>query len=196
MNNENVNENENENSLSKAKYILKESISWALILAAAVGIALFLTEYVIFKAVVPSGSMKDTIQVGDQLIGLRIINNVRRGDILIFLNPDLKPGDEEEYFIKRVIGMPGETLEIKDGNVYIDGKVLKEDYLREDYINNDFGPYEIPEGCYFMMGDNRNSSGDARFWTNKYLAKEDIAAKALFRWYPSIKFFKRPQYED
>ncbi len=201
---ENINEKDtakqnrtpSETSLGKAKYVLKETISWAIILVVAIVLALFITNFVIFKAVVPSGSMENTIQVGDKLIGLRMFKTVSRGDILIFENQDLEEGAEKEYLVKRCIGMPGETLEIKNGHVYINGEVLLEDYLKTDHIDGNFGPYEIPEGCYFMMGDNRNGSFDARYWKNKYLAHEDITAKVLFRYNPGLHWFKTPNYGE
>ena len=187
---------ENDTSLNKAKYVLKETVSWLIILVVAIVLALFITNYVIFKAVVPSGSMENTIQVDDKLIGIRIIKKVSRGDILIFENQDLAAGAETEYLVKRVIGMPGETLEIKNGSVYIDGEVLLEDSLKDDYIEGNFGPYEIPEGSYFMMGDNRNGSYDARYWKNKFLAFDDITAKVLFRYNPNLHWFKAPNYGE
>lgn len=185
-----------EKSLSKAKYYLRETLSWALIIVIAVLAALFITNYVIFKAVVPTGSMESTIMIDDKLIGNRLFKNIERGDIVIFPNPDWteNSGFEQEYYVKRVIGMPGETLEVRDGGVYINGALLKEDYLNEPMENYGAGTYVIPEGCYFCMGDNRNNSGDARFWKNKYLKKEDITAKVVFRFSPSVKWFKNPEY--
>ena len=89
------------------------------------------------------------------------------------------------YYVKRVIGLPGETVEVKDGKVYINGSdtPLDEPYLPEP-MEGSYGPYEVPEGCYFMMGDNRNNSLDARFWDNKFVAKNKIVAKVLFCYYP------------
>lgn len=77
-------------------------------------------------------------------------------------------------------------MEIKDGNVYINGKLLEEPYIKEKAYG-DFGPYEVPEGCYFMLGDNRNGSTDSRRWTNKYVKKEKILGKALFKYFPGFK---------
>ncbi|MCQ2537122.1 MAG: signal peptidase I [Lachnospiraceae bacterium] len=190
-------ENKKEMPVDKAKYVLKETVSWAVIIVAAVAIALFLTNYVIFKAVVPTGSMNDTIMEEDKLIGNRLFKNVDRGDIVIFPQPDWQPsyGVPRDYYVKRVIGLPGETVEVKDGAVYINGTILKEDYLKEEMLNFGAGTYEVPDGCYFCMGDNRNHSGDARFWTNKYITKDDITAKVMFRYSPSVKWFKKPIYE-
>ena len=96
-----------------------------------------------------------------------------------------KRDNEKVYYVKRVIGLPGETVEVKDGKVYINGSdtPLDEPYLPEP-MEGSYGPYEVPEGCYFMMGDNRNNSLDARFWDNKFVAKNKIVAKVLFCYYP------------
>ena len=121
---------------------------------------------------------------GAMVIGSRlsyIKDDPERGDIVIFRYPD----NEKVYYVKRVIGLPGETVEVKDGKVYINGSdtPLDEPYLPEP-MEGSYGPYEVPEGCYFMMGDNRNNSLDARFWDNKFVAKNKIVAKVLFCYYP------------
>ena len=97
---------------------------------------------------------------------------------------------ENTYYIKRVIGLPGETVEIKDRTVYINGEALKEDYISEDnwIKNGQEGKWIIPEGQYFMMGDNRDDSTDSRAWGT--IEKKDIVAKAFLRyrfWKPLIK---------
>lgn len=88
------------------------------------------------------------------------------------------PVDEKQTYIKRVIGLPGETVEIRDGHIYIDGseKPLEEDYLKETWIwENDGYTFEVPEGCYFVLGDNRNDSEDGRLWANEAI-KEGLAS--------------------
>ncbi|HPD00916.1 MAG TPA: signal peptidase I [Acetivibrio sp.] len=174
-----------ESTGNKKQEIIKEIISWALYILGAVVVALFLTRFVIVNAFVPTGSMETTIMPNDRLIASRIhylIGNPKRGDIAVFRFPD----DEEVLYVKRVIGLPGETVEIKDGTVYIDGTPLEEPYLKEKPIG-DYGPYKIPEDSYFMLGDNRNNSKDSRKWNNKFVKKEKILGKALFRYFPSIK---------
>ena len=103
---------------------------------------------------------------GDKLIALRTFywfEDPKRGDIVVFEYPD----DPSELFIKRIIGEPGDKVEIIDGKVYINDsrEPLKEDYLKEP-MEGSFGPYTVPEDCYFMMGDNRNDSLDSRFWND------------------------------
>ena len=100
--------------------VVKEIFSWILTITAAVAMALFLNHVVFINATIPSGSMENTIMEGDRLLGLRMAYNrsePKRGDIIIFKYPD----NEEENFIKRVIGLPGETVEIRDARIYING---------------------------------------------------------------------------
>ena len=100
-----------------------------------------------------------------------------RGDIVIFRYPD----NEEELYVKRVIGLPGETVDIRDGYIYIDGAdtPLDEDYLKEDWtVATGNYHFEVPEDSYLMLGDNRNDSWDARYWTNPYVREDKILGKA------------------
>ena len=147
----------------------KEIFSWIWTLAVAFVIALFLNHYIIVNANVPTGSMENTIQPGDRLIGFRLSyqkEGPKRGDIIIFNYPV----DESETYIKRVIGLPGETVNIVDGKVYInDSEEPLDDSFCPETPQGSFGPYEVPEGCYFMLGDNRNHSMDSRYWTNTFV---------------------------
>lgn len=166
-------------------------------------IAMIVVSSVIINAVIPSGSMENTIMTGDRLIGNRLayginlqigdkqickkLSNPKRFDIIIFKYPD----DESILYIKRIIGLPGETVEVKSGNVYINNskKPLDDSFTTEKTIGN-FGPYTVPEGSYFVMGDNRNDSNDSRFWKNTYVKFEQILGKAVFRYYPRFKKIK------
>ena len=163
----------------------KEVIEWIVTIGAAVLVALFINNFIIVNATVPTSSMEKTIMTNDRVIGLRLAyknNDPERGDIIIFKNPD----NEDILYIKRVIGMPVETVEIHDGGVYIDGTLLDEPYLNA-VTEGEFGPYEVPEDHYFMMGDNRNNSADSRYWKNTYLERDKIVGKAVMRYWPSIK---------
>jgi len=166
----------------------KEIISWIQIIVAAVAIALVLNNFVIANSRVPTGSMEKTIMAKSRVIGSRlsyITSDPKRGDVVIFHFPDDPTG--KMYYVKRVIGLPGETVNIVDGKVYINGSdtPLDEPYLAEP-MEGSYGPYTVPEGGYFMLGDNRNNSQDARFWQNKYVAKDKIIAKVLFSYYPKL----------
>ena len=162
---------------------LKEVLDWVIVIVIAIALALIINKLVIYKVSPPTASMENTIMVDDKVITYRLaylFSNPDRGDIVVFQAPDTP----EEDYIKRVIGLPGETVEVKDGVVYIDGEPLDEDYLKEP-MEGSFGPYEVPEGCYFMMGDNRNISWDARYWTNKFVEKDKIRGKAILK-YPDF----------
>ena len=145
-------------------------------------IAFILTQKVFLFGRVPSSSMETTIHEGDAIMGTRFDRDqINRYDIVIFRFPD----NPEEYFVKRVIGLPGETIEIKDGEVYSNGYKLDDHFVKE--LSNDNGKYKVPDNCYFMMGDNRSNSNDSRFWKQKYVEKEDIVAKVKYVLWPSIK---------
>ena len=151
---------------STAKTILEYVISIGIAIVAA----LLINNFILLNAKVPSGSMENTIMTGDRLFGFR----------LSYLMEDPK----------RIIGLPGETVTIKDSKVYINNSAtpLKEDYLKEEWvIANDGMQFQVPEGCYFMMGDNRNNSKDSRYWNNTYVARDKILAKAIFRYWGGFK---------
>ncbi len=173
--------------------VVKEIIGWVIAIAVAILAARIINEKVIIKAEVPTGSMENTIMTGDCVLGFQLaylFSDPKRGDIVIFPWPD----NPEITYVKRIIGLPGETLEIKDGTVYITGKALQEDYLKEEMIGT-YGPYEVPEGCYFMMGDNRNPSSDSRKWKNTFLKGEDIIAKVIFRYSPNFTWYSGVKYD-
>jgi signal peptidase I len=166
--------------------VKKELLSWVMTFVIALLLAFVLKNYVIVNASVPTGSMENTIQPHDRLFGSRLAylkEGPERGDIIFFYYPD----DETQKYVKRVIGLPGEKVTIKEGKVYInDSEVpLDEPYLKETWIRG-AGPYEfvVPEDGYFCMGDNRNSSHDARYWVNTYVMKDKIIGKAIYIYYP------------
>lgn len=165
----------------------KEILDWVKVIITAVVVAIFLDSCIIVNAVIPSASMEDTIMTNDRIIGNRLAyltKDPSRGDIVIFRYPD----NEKELFIKRVIGTPGDTVEIKNGKVYINNS---SEPLDEPYLNvvpiGDFGPFNVPEDSYFMLGDNRNRSADSRFWNQPYVSKKKILGKAAFRYLPRFK---------
>lgn len=165
-----------------------EILSWIKTIVLAVLIAVAINSFVIVNATVPTGSMENTIMPGDRIIALRLtyyFSQPERGDIVVFKYPD----DESVLYVKRVIGLPGETVEIRDGKVYINGsqEPLNDDFVKETPLG-DYGPYEVPEGCYFMMGDNRNDSLDSRFWVNKYVEEDKILGKVYFKYYKGFEF--------
>ena len=175
---------EKEESVSTAR----ELFQWVAAIVAAVLIALAIDNFVIVNAQIPSGSMENTIMTGDRVIGNRFaysFSDPQRFDIIIFRYPD----DESQLFIKRIIGLPGETVEIQDGKIYLNGSDEPlEDVQTNETMVGSFGPYTVPENSYFVMGDNRNDSKDSRYWTNTFVTKDEILGKAIFRYWPISEF--------
>ena len=162
----------------------KELFQWVLVILGAVILAFLIDTFVIVNAQIPSGSMENTIMTGDRVFGNRLaykFSDPKRFDIIIFKYPD----DESQLFIKRIIGLPGETVEIHDGNIYINGSDTPlEDVDIKEPMEGSFGPYTVPEGCYFVMGDNRNNSRDSRYWENTFVSEDEILGKAVLRYWP------------
>jgi signal peptidase I len=170
--------------------LLKEYTEALLI---AILLAFFIRSFVIQAFKIPSGSMLQTLQIGDHLLvtkfayGIRLpftdilltrFDDPESGDIIVFEFPE----DESKDFIKRVIGVPGDTIEIRNKNVYRNGEQLVEPYVQHTDptikpIRDELGPITIPEGKYFVMGDNRDESYDSRFWG--FVEREKILGKAL-----------------
>ena len=186
----------------KKKSPLREALEFCFPIVLALIIALVLKSFVFANAKVPSGSMLDTIQIGDMVIASRIeyqFNDPERYDIVIFKFPDDIAAHEKDssvnvrYFVKRIIGLPGETVTIVNGVVYVEDANGNKKQLRDDFVTacvptGDFGPYVVPENSYFVMGDNRNSSDDSRYWqSTNYVDRDLIIGKVKFRYYPSYE---------
>lgn len=170
--------------------IWKELWEYIKMINFVVAVVLIINNVLLINARVPSESMEKTIMTGDRFFGNRLaylFSDPERFDIVVFKYPD----DESQLFVKRVIGLPGETVEIKEGKVYINGSEtpLDDSFTPETPIG-DYGPYVVPEDSYFMLGDNRNHSGDSRFWKQPYVEKEKIVGKAILRYFPGIKILK------
>jgi len=169
-------QSEQDDSITADK-VLKMILHYAAVLAVVV----LIFGHVLMLSMIPSGSMEGTIMTGDILISTRFDKkDVQRYDIMIFIPPD----EPDTYYIKRVIGLPGETIQVFNGQVYADGELLDSSFVPEGMNRGGDGEYRVPEDCYFMMGDNRNHSLDARYWNDKYVPLENIVAKARFIVFP------------
>lgn len=171
--------------MNRKRKIISEILDWSRTILIALIVGFTASKVLITSAQVPTGSMEDTIMPGSRLIINRIayaVSKPKRGDIIAFYFPD----DEETVYLKRIIALPGETVEGKNGYVLVDGEPLEEDYVTEE-IDSDFGPYYVPTDMYFVMGDNRNDSWDSRFWDHKFVAKKKIIGKAEMEYFPKIK---------
>ena len=154
-------------------------IEWAIILVLVVGFTFLLRAFVIQTFSIPSGSMLPTLHVGDRIIVNKLsydFHDVHRGDIVVFKRPPLESQNYSDL-VKRVVGMPGETISSVNGKIYINGKVLSVPWLPagpQSYTGplasdahpqfNMPGPVKIPAGEYYVMGDNRTDSEDSRFF--------------------------------
>lgn len=190
--------------------IKKEILSWIVMLLIAVGIAAFISNFVLINAFIPTGSMENTIPKESRLVGLRLaytFSEPERGDIIIFKNPN----DPNENYVKRIIGLPGETVVLENSQVYVynsDGSLklgpLSEPYLKDKVWMEADEKYEfhIPKDRYLVLGDNRNNSADARTWyknkgdvTEIYIHKDKILAQALFIYWDSFEIFDDVEYK-
>ncbi len=168
--------------------VKKEVISWIKTILLAVVLAGLVNTILIVNAQVPTESMQTTIMAGDRIMALRTsywLGEPERGDVVVFRYPD--DPEQKTLFVKRIIGMGGDVVKVENGSVYVNGEALDEPYL-EVITQGDFGPFQVPEGSYFMMGDNRNNSLDSRFWDNKFVAKDKILGKVVFRYFKGFKW--------
>lgn len=166
-------------------------LSWVVTIAVAVAVALVFRAFVAEVYVVPSGSMLETIQEGDRLVGEKVSFRFRSpeaGEVITFRDP----ADRDTTLIKRVIAVGGQTVDLQDGTVYVDGQALDEPYTlgkRTDPINREaspFGtisyPFTVPEGYVWVMGDNRTNSLDSRYFGA--VPVSDVTSRAAFIFWP------------
>lgn len=154
---------------------------WILPIGFVFIVALLIQKFLFFHVVVPTGSMEPTIGIGDRMLVLHVYDKekLNRGDVVVFKVH--LPGRDELY-VKRLIGKPGDHIDIVDGEVSVNGKVIDEPYvINEDNFN---GSYDVPLGKYFFLGDNRPNSGDSRFPQLGFVDEADIEAKAGLRFWP------------
>lgn len=162
--------------------ILKKALDWMVTIGLAVILSLFIRTYVAEARWIPSGSMLPTLQIGDRLLVDKAyfkMSGVRRKDIVVFIPPP--EAGKSEVMIKRVIGLPGDEVVIKDGIVYVNGEALEEPYELEK-PREDFGPVKVPADSFLVLGDNRNNSFDSRFWGA--VPRQNIIGRAIFRYFP------------
>jgi signal peptidase I len=165
----------------------------------AVILALFVRTWVVQAFKIPTGSMENNLLIGDHLLVNKFVfgptatgaerwltpsREIRRGDVVVFKYPD----EPERDFIKRVIGLPGDTLELRNKKVYVNGQPLDEPYVHflepasqgevtSFDVRERYGPVKVPEGQYFVMGDNRDNSQDSRYWG--FLPRHYVKGRAL-----------------
>jgi signal peptidase I len=172
----------------------------------AFGLAIVLKTFLVQAFYIPSGSMEPTLKPGDRVLVMKAFDTPQRGDIVVFEDP--KPGKQpdrglvggflhwlseglgfarpaDEDFIKRVIGLPGETVELRNGTLLVDGLEVDEPYLRGPIDTRDFGPVRVPRDALFVLGDNRLNSNDSRYGLG-FVPRDKVVGEAfVVIWPPS-----------
>ena len=163
----------------------EEAKDWIISIAAAVVMALLIRTFIVELYIVDGPSMRPTLQHEERLVVSKFIYKLRdpeRGEVLIFRYPR----DPSRDFIKRVIAIGGDTIEIRDGRVYLNGKMQTEDYILEK-TRSEYPKVTVPEGTVFVMGDNRNNSDDSRFADVGFVPFDLIKGKAVLIFWPLDK---------
>jgi len=166
--------------MDKIKKIIKESL---FVIITAFVLSLFLQSFVLEARVIPTGSMLPTIAINQRILVNKYIyrfTTPQRGDIIVF-TPPIETEDNKDY-IKRVIGLPGDKIEVKNGVVYVNERAIVENYINEK-IQYEFGPVIVPDDSLFVLGDNRNHSYDSHVW-NQWLPIKNVKGKAFFTYWP------------
>ncbi|MEM8922916.1 MAG: signal peptidase I [Actinomycetota bacterium] len=177
-------DDEVEDLVERTSAVTRNALEWAVVLVGALLIALLLRVSLFQAYYIPSESMESTLSVDDRVMVNKIsyrLHDIHRGDVVVFARPDGQEGPIKDL-IKRVIGLPGETVEARDNIVYINGIRLQEPYLDPGIITADFGPTVVPEGEVFVMGDNRGASFDSRRFGS--IGEDRVVGRAFVLFWP------------
>ena len=171
---------------------IRNTIEWVGIVVGALAVALLVKTFLIQAFFIPSLSMFPTLDEGDRVLVNKLsykLHDVNRGDMVVFDRPDGQPESDIKDLIKRVIGLPGETVELRNKKVFVNGQALQEPYVHfldaahgaaevtSFDVRERYGPVQVPAAQYFVMGDNRDNSQDSRYWG--FLPRHYIKGKAL-----------------
>lgn len=162
----------------------RNTVEWLIVLGSAVVVALVLRAFLFQAFYIPSASMEETLLINDRVLVNKLsyrLHDIHRGDVVVFSRPENDPGEFQDL-IKRVIGLPGETIEARGNTIFIDGHALIEPYLSSGEVIADFDPVTIPEGEIFVMGDNRDNSGDSRLFGT--IEEDRVTGRAFFLFWP------------
>jgi signal peptidase I len=163
----------------------RQAIEWALLVVGALVIALLIKTFLFQAFYIPSASMDPTLKVHDRVLVNKLsyhLHPVHRGDIVVFHAPPAEETAQIKDLVKRVIGLPGDTIEAHDNHVYINGRLLKEPYLPAGTVTDDLPKQVIPANSYFMMGDNRTQSSDSRVFGP--IKRSTIIGRAFIKMWP------------
>lgn len=170
----------------------RNAVEWIVVVVGAVVVALLVKTFLVQAFRIPSESMDPTLQVGDRVLVNKLsyrLHDVNRGDVVVFTRPENLPEgpDQPDDLIKRVVGLPGETVQAKDGKVYVDGRPLDEPYLpagtRTENLEN---PVKVPAGEVLVLGDNRSNSADGRVFGP--IPEDTIIGRAFVIVWPLSRF--------
>ncbi len=170
---------------------MKELLGWIRDILIAVAIAAVILAF--FKPIIiQQQSMEPNFYSGDYIITSRQAYNLfgdpQRGDIIVFDSGTYTEDGQAKNLIKRIIGLPGDTVEIMDGEVYLNGEMLTEDYIKEPGLSGEMEAVTVPEGQLFVMGDNRRVSLDSRSGSVGTISQDSIIGKVVVRVYPFSQF--------
>jgi signal peptidase I, bacterial type len=163
----------------------RQTIEWVLLVIGALLIALLIKTFLFQAFYIPSASMDPTLKVHDRVLVNKLsyhLHSVHRGDIVVFKAPAEERTAQIKDLVKRVIGLPGDTIQARDGQVYINDQLLSEPYLPKGTVSDDLPRQAIPAGSYFMMGDNRGESADSRVFGP--IRRGTIIGRAFVKMWP------------
>lgn len=175
----------NESESSSMSRSTRSIIEWVAVIVGALVVALVVKTFLIQAFYIPSESMLPTLEVGDRVLVNKLsydFGDVERGDLIVFDRPGGVGADGIAELIKRVVALPGETVEGRDSQVFVDGELLAEDYLPDGTITSTFGPETVPDDTVWVMGDNRSASDDSRRF--KAIPQDSIVGRAFITIWP------------
>ena len=164
---------------------VRQAIEWGILVVGALVIALLIKTFLFQAFYIPSASMDPTLKVHDRVLVNKLsyhLHSVHRGDIVVFHAPPAEATAQIKDLVKRVIGLPGDTIEAHDNHVYINNRLLKEPYLPAGTVTDDLPRQVIPANSYFMMGDNRSESSDSRVFGP--IKRSTIIGRAFIKMWP------------
>ncbi len=168
----------------------KSAVEWVAIIVGALAVALIVKATLLQAFYIPSESMDPTLKIGDRVLVNKLsyrLHDVHRGDIIVFERPQVAPTDEIKDLIKRVVALPGETVESDEqGRVLVDGKVLSEPYLPPGTSTTNLSRQVVPPDHYWVMGDNRPNSRDSRYYG--VITESSVIGRAFVRVWPITAF--------
>lgn len=173
---------ESEHPPNKIPKWLTKVVSVFYFIMIALLLMFFIVNCIFFRVLVPTASMAPTISVGEQLLVQSAVfdGEYSYGDILVF-----ESDESDDLLVKRMIGKAGDKIDIVGGVVYRNGKALKEEEYLGSYDDYS-GSFQVPEDCYFFLGDNRVNSNDSRYWVNPYIKKGNIKGRVAMHLYPKM----------